>query len=222
MTSLYQRQLNYIFNRPTTEPEWYWSNDYWEEGIFDQSPLSAFVFLETLFLNPKTDLSNYSDEQIGLGLNYIFNNVCSDLAHDFKVADVPLERKIKAIHALFNLYQDVLNTRCQAILSAFSQEKLSKIQYVCYMFWDFCSWSVFAAEDKNSPFYYEAIANVMKRCLGLSNPACIESALHGLGHLASSQPEIAVPIIDTFLKNTKKHPKTLIEYAKMARTGVIQ
>jgi hypothetical protein len=219
MTAQYQRQLNYIFNRPTTDPEWYWSNDDWEEGIFDETAMSSFVFIETLLLNAKTDLMPYADDQIGMGLNYIFNSACSNLADDFKAVDVPFERKSKAIHALFDLFQGVLNARCQPILSAFSQAPLSKIQYICYMFWDTCSWSIWTNE--NSDDYYKTIATVMKRCLDLDNPACVESGLHGLGHLALNHPQIAVPIIDNFLQNTKNTNENLINYAKMARTGSI-
>ena len=76
MTPQYQRQLNYIFNRPTDEPAWYWRDEVSDEPVFDDSPLSVFTFLETLFLNPKEDLKPYSDDQIGLGLNFIFNNWC--------------------------------------------------------------------------------------------------------------------------------------------------
>ncbi len=223
MASLYQRQLNYIFNRPVTEPAWYWSNDDSEEYVFDETPESAFIFIETLFSNPKNDLSPYSDEQIGLGLNYIFNGACSNLAIDFKAANLPFDRKIKAISALFNVFEAVLNPRCANILSANSQAKLSKIQFICYMFWDICCWSDWkGADETETKGYYEAIADVMRRCLVLSNLACVESGLHGLGHLTFSQNNIAVPIIDDFIKNEKKQHNALMEYAKMARTGRIQ
>lgn len=35
--------------------------------------------------------------------------------------------------------------------------------------------------------YYRAIASVMESCLYLYNPACVESGLHGLGHLVVLQ-----------------------------------
>ena len=43
MTTTYYRQLNHIFNRPSSEPAWYGS-EHWEEGIFEDNPLSAFTF----------------------------------------------------------------------------------------------------------------------------------------------------------------------------------
>ena len=280
MATHYQRQLNHIFNRPTTEPAWYWS-DHWEEGIFEDDPLSAFVFIETLLRGAKTDLSPFSNDQIGLGLTYIFDSACSNLASDFKAAEVPFERKVAALRSLFALFRDIFNPLCEAKTAAMSQDKLSPLNYICYMFWDvspLATWiklineeqmnhsfmallseSNFESEylsehvlaimkqevaqskveiltpeaiavnvqqryqnmDAETKSYYAAIAEVMQQCLGLSNPACIESGLHGLGHLATFLPDMAVPIVDGYLKNRKKQPKALVEYAKMARTGMI-
>jgi hypothetical protein len=222
MTPQYQRQLDYIFNRPTDEPAWYWRTDSWEEDVFNDNSTDAFIFLETLFSNAERDLKPYSDDQIGLGLNYIFNNACSNLVDDFKAAAVPFDRKIKAIQSLFDLFQGVLNVRCAPILSASSQITLSKIQFICYMFWDITPLSMWASSDENEvKMYYKTIADVMKKCLRLSNPACVESGLHGLGHIVYGQPKIAVPIIDNFLKKGKYSNENLINYAKMARTGMI-
>lgn len=280
MTIIYQRQLNYIFNRPTTEPAWYWG-EHWEEGVFEDSPLSAFTFMEALLSNVKADLSPYSNDQIGLGLSYIFDNSCSNLSCDFKEAEVPFERKLKVVQNLFALFRDIFNPRCVINTSAGAHEPQSRLNYICYMFWDvtpLASWTTFEnrenmslsliaglsdaerqklnlpdsvwqimqqqiAQSNNEPTsaedfvktiqqqhqkqaanretkgYHKAIAHVMRQCLELSNPACVESGLHGLGHLAASHADIAVPIIDAYLK--KGAPKELLEYAKMARTGMI-
>jgi hypothetical protein len=281
MTTTYQRQLNHIFNRPTTEPAWYWQ-DHWEEGIFDDDPLSAFTFIETLLKDIKTDLSPYSDDQIGLGLEYVFNNANSNLACDFKVAEIHIERKVEAIRSSFALFRDIFNPRCEPMTSAFSKEKSSPLNGICYMFWDICPWSTWikftntdainqsfmaglsesdlenmqlpeevlelmrqqiAQAQKTVPMtpeeiaanvqqqyddmdaetrgYYEAIAYVMQQCLELDNPACVESGLHGLGHMATFLPDIAVPIIDGYLDNSKHRDSVLLAYAQEARTGMI-
>lgn len=283
MTTLYQREINHIFNRPTTEPLWYWS-EHWEEGVFeDEDPLSAFVFIETLLQNPGADLATYSDDQVALGLEFVFNNSISNLACDFKVAPVSIERKTAALRALFVLFRDVFNPRCAATSSAGTQQTLSKLNGFCYMFWDDCplsTWLNFsnseaitqsfmadltesdlkkmqlpeevmemmrkqiaqaktlktkspeeiAADilqqyknrDAETNAYYEAIAEVMRQCLSLDNPACVESGLHGLGHMAAFLPDIAVPIIDGYLKQKgRNHDQDLLDYARAARTGMI-
>ncbi|MFM2269079.1 MAG: hypothetical protein RL757_2520 [Bacteroidota bacterium] len=229
MTTLYQQQLEYIFNRPTGEPEWYWQNDansLPSGGLGgDNYPFDEDVctFFEHLFKNPKTDLAIYNDEQIGLGLNFIFNNACSNLCNDFQTEDVPFERKINILKGIENLFADIFNPRCEQICSAGSQRALSKINYVCYMFWDITSLSVWNGLDQNkTEIYNKTIANIMKTSLHLTNPACVESGLHGLGHLTLHHAEIAVPIIDKYLQNKKNKNQSLINYAQAARTGMIQ
>jgi hypothetical protein len=229
MSSLYQRQLKYVFNRPTAEPAWFWTNDDSEEFVFDDNPLSVFTFIENLLVSVKSDLRVYSDGQSGLGLTYIFNGACSNMAHDFKIAEVSIERKVAALRSIFNLFRDVLNPRCEDLISAYSQEKISQLNYICYMFWDVCPlaiWKDFTNTNPNhidseAKIYYKAVAEVMKKCLSLSNQACVESGLHGLGHLANSLPEIAVPIIDNYLTNKKNNNEILLKYAEKARTGMI-
>jgi hypothetical protein len=280
INTLYQTQLQYIFNRPVTEPAWYWTPREEEECLFDDSPMQAFEFIENLCKQPKIDLSPYTDDQIALGFNFIFNGSCSNFCHGFKEASVLIERKIAAIHSLFNIFKEVLNERCVADTSAHNQVILSKLNNFCYMFWDespLYSWLVvnnkmellassygmysdeeaFTSQtpaevqeiiqkthapyagkkmtakeyvaniqaqydnmDSETRRYYLAICNVMDRCLSLSNPACVESALHGLGHTAFHLPKIAVPIINKYLK-TKPKNATLVSYAKDAKTGLI-
>lgn len=218
--SHYQRQLNYIFNRPTTEPAWYWS-ECWEEGVFDD-PMQGFTFMESLLAKPKTDLEPFSDDQIGQGLNFIFNNSCSNLSHDFKDAAVLFERREKVLRSLFNLFKDVLDVRCEHKTAAFSQEKSSYLNGICYMFWDVTPlsvWSGFPKIEKRG--YDEAMIAVMAQCLTLDNPACVESALHGLGHAVTILPKMAIPVIDEFLKKHKNKGRILLNYAEMARTGMI-
>lgn len=279
---LYQKQLNYVFNRPIEEPPWYWQpRD--EESPFgdEEDALTAFLFYEQLCREPGRDLAPYSDTQVGQGLTYLFDGAVCNLAHGFKKAPVPVKRKVEALRALSVLFKEVMNPRCARVLSAHSQEKSSPLTYICYMFWDvtpLSTWMKFknteqvsisflaslSAEDfaqMNLPegvrellekqlaqsqaviktpvqiaadvvhqyqniddeteAYYHAIASVMESCLYLDNPACVESGLHGLGHLATFQSGIAAPIIDRFLKTAQKQDVRLLNYAKSARTGMI-
>jgi hypothetical protein len=229
MITQYQRQLTYIFDRPTIEPAWFWTNNDSDEAVFDDNPLSVFTFIEKLLVSVKSDLSVYSDGQIGLGLTYIFDSACSNMAHDFKIAEVSVERKVTALCSIFNLFRDVFNPRCEALISASSQEKISQLNYICYMFWDVCPLAIWKDFTKTNPdeidseakIYYKTVAEVMKKCLSLSNQACVESGLHGLGHMVYSLPEIAVPIIDNYLTNKKNNNEILLKYAEKARTGMI-
>lgn len=282
MLTPYQQQLTYIFDRPISKPEWYWDiNEYTD--LFDP-PLATFVFLEKLLSNIKTDLEPYSNDQIAHGLNYIFNNSCSDLSHYFKEAPVKPKRKVKALTSIFNLYRDVFEPRCSKILLANSREPAPELESVCYMFWDVTPLSTwlqmkpgqipepnpelmkkfmeldpsnedyqqqmealmaeftptmmpspeeqtqllnsmdrqYQSMDTTTKEYYKAIAKVMRKGLRLNNPICQESCLHGLGHLATFQPDLAGPIIDNFLSNGRDKSAQLVEYAQAARRGMIQ
>lgn len=216
---LYQQQLRYIFDRPVTQPEWYWVEQ--EEPMFeDEDPMTAFVFIETLLQGIKADLQPYSNDQIGVGLGFVFNET-SNLPHDFRKAAVPYERKVAALRSLVALFRDVFEPRCMPVTSASAQEMVSKINNVCYMFWDVCPLSNWNGKASETNGYYSTIAEVMEYSIRLNNPACIESGLHGLGHLATFHSRLAVPIIDRFLKTPKKHDPQLLRYAEAARTGMI-
>lgn len=283
MPATCQRQLDYIFNRPVTDPAWYrQSYDEESDPFNDADSLMVFEFIEALCENPDRQLTGYSDEQIALGLEFIFNSSVSDLAGYFKTAKVPVKRKVQALRSLTTLFRDIFNPRCIPQTAAGSKEKSPRLNSICYMFWDvtpLAHWinfsnageitQSFMAElsesdlkemqlpeavlemmrqqiaeakktkiktpeeiaadvqrqyknlDAETEAYYKAIAYVMRECLYLDNPACVESGLHGLGHLATFLPDMAVPIIDAYLNENKNQPAELIEYAKAARTGMI-
>ncbi len=281
----FQQQLDYIFNRPVTEPAWYWQPYDDEADPFNgEDPLTAFTFIEALCESPGQHLAAYSDDQVGQGLHYIFSGDCSNLAHGFKAAAVAPERKTAALRALFHLFRDVLAPRCPPQTLAGSQEKSSPLAGICYMFWDVSPLSgwinpsqddlsalamqTFLDSDVSDEFdlpeevralmrqhaqeamakhtpkspedihadimnlyanlpseaeaYYRAIADVMAGCLRLDNPACVESGLHGLGHMAPFLPDLAIPLIDDFLSNSKHQAAALVQYARSARSGMIQ
>lgn len=286
MPTLLQQQLDHIFNRPVTDPAWYWEDsDEEEEHPFNgEDPLAAFEFIEALCENPGQYLAAYSDDQVGQGLTYIFSGDCSHLAHSFKAAEVSQERRAAALRTLFHLFRDVFAPRCEPLLSSSSQEESGPLSFICYMFWDvspLSQWITPDQEDLSSyamqqfldsdvsgqldlpeevremmrnfaqtemagrtpksledihadmmnlyahlppeaEAYYRAIADVMAGCLRLDNPACVESGLHGLGHLVPFLPDLATPLIDDFLNNSSKQPEALVHYAHSARSGMIE
>ena len=286
MSNLFTQQLDYTFNRPVTDPAWYWQSREEEADPFHgEDPLTAFEFIEALCENPGQRLAAYSDDQVGQGLTFIFSGDCSNLAHGFKSAAVSYERRAAALRTLFHLFRDVFAPRCKPQLGARSQEKSSPLSFICYMFWDVSPLSQWITPDQDdlsayamqqfldsdisdafdlpaevqelmrqhaqqalanrtpkslddiqadmmnryanlppeAEACYRAIADVMADCLRLDNPACVESGLHGLGHMVPFLPDLATPLIDDFLNNnTKTLATALIQYARSARSGMIQ
>jgi hypothetical protein len=62
----------------------------------------------------------------------------------------------------------------------------------------------------------------MRETLRLPNPACQESALHGLGHWAHAYPAFAAATIDAYLAANPTLRPELARYAEAARSGCIQ
>jgi hypothetical protein len=225
MTTRYQQQLDFVFQRPITNPAWYWSHDETIENPFgeEEDAMRAFLFYQQLCRQPGRDLANYTDAQLGQGLTYLFDGSVSNIVFGFKAADVSVEEKAAALRSLSVLFKEVFVPRCPPVLSAFSQEPISPMKYICYMFWDvtpLSQWPAITKADRRT--YYDAIAWVMEQCLYMPNPAVVESGLHGLGHMVFDYPAVATPIIDAYLAKNKKSEGHLMNYARSARTGMIQ
>jgi hypothetical protein len=279
--STFQQQVQYIFDRPVSDEQWYDTPAAGPDPFEGEQPLLIFEFLEKLLQSPATVLSTYSDDQVAQGLDFIFNSSSSNYCHQFKLAPVDLARKLAVLQNLFLLFRDVLNPRCMGNLSAGAQRTWSQLNDFCYMFWDISPLSVWVdqdaskdlgfalmadmseddwamldlppeirdflqmnkpAPDPNAPSRedleakmmdqyqnpsedaeacYSAILEVMRQCLYLSNPACAESGLHGLGELAVFQPKKVAPIIAEFLLKKPHQDQKLLSYALAARDGMV-
>jgi hypothetical protein len=72
----YVAALNYLFDRPVPdksrgEREWYWDDD---EPEFDATPIEWTLIQTLIFDRCGTDLTQFSNEQIGMGLNLLSTN----------------------------------------------------------------------------------------------------------------------------------------------------
>ena len=88
------------------------------------------------------------------------------------------------------------------------------------MWWEVITWG-WAGDDLDAERLAAKDLDVMEAVLRLTNPACQESALHGLGHMAH-RSDRALAIIDRFLANPAGQSPELLQYARAARTGCIQ
>jgi hypothetical protein len=53
--SLYRQQLAFTFERPVSEPTWYWQTCETTYAPFDEALLTAFEFIENLLQQPGVD-----------------------------------------------------------------------------------------------------------------------------------------------------------------------
>ena len=124
------------------------------------------------------DLAVYSDQQLRNGLAYIFYNYASDVIFTICRKGVAEEKRVGAVCNMTAPYRDCLAPRCAPVLSHLDEPGSTPLNTFCYMLWD------------ESPLCQckGVVLDVMDDALYLSNPACVESALHGLGHRFHQSP----------------------------------
>lgn len=169
-----------------------------------------------------TDLKPYSNHQINRGLFRLFDAADGDLAFAFKDCDLHYKDIVIALQSIWHLYIDLFNERCAPVLSHLDEPTDNPLNAICYMLWDVTPLACWDKKHPDSKHYYAAIAAVMEKALRLSNPACIESALHGLGHIQDETPDRVKQIIDSFLKKRKFGRQELVRYANNAKIGYVQ
>ncbi len=237
MEDKYQNFLNYLFDREESKGEWRFDaikpelipNYLLKSGLTADEVLDlvepeltadeVVEFVRRMLENYESDLAKYSDWQLSLGLNYVFNNLYSDWSFFLRDGPSHIENRVAAIRALKVLFQQCLNSRCSQTLGNLSKSK-NKLNDFCFMLWDVTPLT-FCEKTKEKNEIYAAVAEVMEFSLSLDNIACIESGLHGLGHL-SPDYEKAADIIRKFIKTQHHVDKRLIEYAKRAEIDDIQ
>jgi hypothetical protein len=205
----YREWIEFIFGN------WVLDSDLYQK-FYKMSPAEIVELIKLTCLRCGTDLQKYSNSQINYGLNAIFSQHQGDLIFSFQDKNLRYEDAFFAIHSFEHLYTDLFNQRCDPVLCHLDESTDNHLNNICYMIWDVTPLMYW----DNPEYYYRALIEVMEKALYLSNPACVESALHGLGHIHHKPTkELVERAIDKFLKKHKKVRPELIEYAKQARTG---
>ncbi|MFL0797185.1 MAG: hypothetical protein K6L73_06800 [Cellvibrionaceae bacterium] len=216
MDKSYLDFLAFLFDRVESEEDWRFDVDLIEPELTGEQ---VVFYVKRMLENYETDLEKYSDWQLARGLEYVFSNTFSDLPFFLRDGPSDIESRIEAIKSLKNIFEKCFDQRCDEELGPYSQGR-NELNYICYMLWDvtpltYCE--ELACKDR----IYEAIAEVMFFSLSLSNIACVESGLHGLGHLELYYDEASTIVRDWIDRNPEADPR-LIEYAKNAEVGRVQ
>ena len=213
MTDRYQEFIKFLFDRNESEDDWRFDYKLVEPDLTKEE---VVAFVQRMLENYATDLSGYSDWQLGLGMEYIFNNTCSNLSFVLRDGPVAIEKRVAAILALESFFKNCLDERCVKALGHLS-EGGNKLNYFCYMLWDTTPLT-YCEQTPEKKEIYAAVAGVMEYSLFLDNIACIESGLHGLGHLELCYDE-APKIVRKFIESRSVVDERLIAYAEQAEQG---
>ena len=180
---------------------------------------TTFNYFYTTLLNSGSDLLRFSDKQVNNGL-YSMLSPSANIIFALKEPSISAQDRTAAIRAIKILYTDCFEKRARPVLSHLNQPGASSINSICYMLWDVTpinSWG-----NQGDCEYFDLSLEVLEFALYLKNPACIESALHGLGHMGSfGSNQRVYRIIDDWIRQTRiSHPQ-LLEYAARAQRGYI-
>ena len=160
----------------------------------------------------------FTPKQIGIGLNIIYSNCCSD--YSFSYLNFSDEKRIiSSIKNLNSLYKNFFEKYCHRPVKSIGEVSDKRLDYVCYMFWD-----IFVLYPKAKDItkkVIEASVDLMAKQLSSKNDNVLVSALHGLGHWADDCPEIE-SIITKWLKAPTTTNPVIQDYAEAAKTGYIQ
>ena len=152
------------------------------------------------------------------GLWFLSSNACSVHTDAFIDHAAPLERRLVGVEAVYALYRDLFVTRCSPELlhgRRTGKPAGNPLNSVCFMFWDIGS--LLAADE--APMQ-AAILDVLQRIAKLGHVACIEGAVHGLGHAALCGYVEASGILDNMISSSSC-PSEIIPYARKAKPRMV-
>jgi len=211
--------LTYCFDHPVSDPEWHFDID---APTCDLSAETTVEYLTRLFTTSQKYLDRFSDDQLNQGLWYLASPSCSDTMFCLVDVSIPEAERIACVRAMQCLYANLFASRCSDITSNGTAHvgDRSALNSVCYMWWDILPIHG-KPEDPNRVKLDDAILTLLEDCLAISSQACQESALHGLGHWASSYPARVKSSIQRYLAASQVS-QLLRNYALAAEVGNVQ
>jgi hypothetical protein len=214
---LYAAALRYLFDRPVPEGsgnEWYWNLD---EPEFDAPPLAWTRIQTVLFANAGADQASFSDDQVGMGLNYLMDNGLSDVAYAAVDASVPPDEAMRMMQAMPTLWRDCIGPRLAGVHEPIGSAS-SRLGFVCHMWFDV--WPTFW-KVRNEPCWKAAVWRVLRDMLAVPCREVQAAALHGIGHELKhlGRADEIEKTIDAFIRSVDPDDLNLKNYAQAARQG---
>lgn len=205
--ALYKQWLSFLFERPDADDPLRW-----DEAEFVATNEEKILLVEKTFRQCGVDLASYTDAQVNNGLQYIFDPGFSDISPLLCQKGVAEDVRTECVRAIKNLYSDCFFRRCTKTLSHLDEPGGGVLNSICYMLWDISPLTQWKA----------IVIDIMEEALYLPHDACIESALHGLGHRYYQDQTRVSEVIVRFLSKTQGLRPELRRYAEQAKRGAVQ
>jgi hypothetical protein len=248
MSATFEQWIEFVFNNPIREHEWYWNEDFdsrWE--ALELTDALIVRYMTRLFLAP-VSLKSYSLDQVEQGLWFLIGE--SSPGHSSETIlrrGSILAERVACIHAMSSFFRSFVLAVTPSHYDPNEEHNVSAVKCVSYMWWDIFSMhsyirvhvpekvalsaalltklKMYELDDKRSieiePEIHEATLKAMTEILDLPSELCQFSALHGLGHWHAHHPRRVEQIVDAFMSRKKNLRPHLIEYAAEARQGLV-
>ncbi|KAB8183687.1 hypothetical protein [Microbispora catharanthi] len=187
-------------------------------GDFLDDPLDSVLSLTEFLTAAGRVAETYSTQRIADGLWFLADD--SGLFRELYNPSVPENLRVRCAAAIRQLYAQLFERLCRNSLShgdnGYSVE--NPLNSICYMWWDvFPTWG--RPGDPVARRVDEVLLGVMRDTLPSENVACVESALHGLGHWHVTYSDVVESIVEEFLRQRPAIGGSLRDYARAARRG---
>lgn len=218
--ALYARALRYLFDRPVPDKsgqEWFWNVD---EEEFQATPLQWTHIQTVLFAQAGRDLAPYSDEQVGMGLNYVMSNCVSNVPHMATDNSVPLADALRMMRAFSHLWRDCIAPRLAHVQAPIGSASGGRLGFVCYMWFDV--WPTFW-QARHIHEWRDAMWQVLCEMLDMPCREVQIAALHGIGHDGDELQRSGAlrECMNAFIRNVQ-NDEELKNYAQAAACGMVQ
>jgi hypothetical protein len=200
---------------------------------------AALQYIGRVFSSPEVVVGRFSQEDIGNGFSHMIDGNSADYAHLFCDMTQPRELRLAIVREIPTVYRGVFARVCETYLGhrqspCERNPDQNEANGICYMWRDV--FPVFSRtrnpHTRNEPdvrgHWEEHLAlertclESLERTLEIPHEACVEGALHGLGHWAIYYPDEVRGIVDRFLDRSPALSPELKEYALCAREGGVQ
>lgn len=188
---------------------------------FLADPAATLALFIYTMRNMKAISASCSTRQAAYGLNYIFNGSYSNTCHTIlAAAKSAAAEQLDAIRSIYDLYAGYLCHSSSKVLGS-RNELDSDLDVFTYMLWDVTPLTSWAGVEDTSPSGWPLLS-VLERVLYIPHDGCIESVLHGLGHMVCKRNgDFIAAIINRFVAATPGLRPELKTYALAARHGHI-
>lgn len=215
----YHAWLNFHMDRPVTPNGWYFDL---ESESFEATNAEHLGFYQRLFTHCATDLARFSPAQIEGGLHCLFDCGCGDTVFIFQDTSLPIAERLAAFNSIRTLYRDCFEPLCTPAHADFDGTH-NPLSTFCYMLWDITPLLCWQGSPEKE-IWHTALLDLLADVLESTNPNCIDSALHGLGHFHRHENCNAriETIIARFLRQHPELPPQQRAYAESAAQGRVQ